>query len=73
VYRETLARDPWFSLDAYVAFADVYKKQDKVREEKAVLDEALSRFSEAIRQRGLAFPAMRDQLERIQQRRTALE
>lgn len=46
LYRETLERDPYFSLEVYILFSDVYAKQQKTAEARAILQEGLARYPE---------------------------
>lgn len=72
LYRETLERDPVFSLDVYLALADVYKKQGKFVDERAVLQRGLEQYPAKPTLADVAYPAFLQQLQQMRARLEAL-
>ena len=68
LYREALDRDPYFSLDIYTSLADVYKKQGKTAEEKAILQEGLTKYPTSPTVADVAYPVFLTQLQQMQKR-----
>lgn len=68
LYEEVLKRDTFFSLDAAVSLAGVYKKQSKTAEERQVLEQALIPFTPEVIAKGFAFSTIPQQLEQIKKR-----
>jgi hypothetical protein len=68
LYREVINRDPFFSLDAFISFADVYKKQKKTSEERQILQQAMANYTPEVLSKGFVFPNTPQQLEAIKKR-----
>ena len=67
-YLEALQRDSIFSLDIYFSLADVYKKQNKIAEEKAILKKVFNYYPENFSPSDVAYPSFFDQLKAIKNR-----
>ncbi|RJO59513.1 tetratricopeptide repeat protein [Candidatus Parcubacteria bacterium] len=67
-YSEALALDPIFSLDAYIALADVYKKQEKPKEEENILAKVFDFYPQNFTQQSMANQTLFQQLSRIKER-----
>lgn len=67
-YLEALRRDPVFSLDIYFSLADVYKKQNKTEEEKAVLKKVFNYYPENFSPSDAAYPSFFEQLKAVKKR-----
>ncbi|MEK7519005.1 MAG: hypothetical protein AAB549_03725 [Patescibacteria group bacterium] len=72
LYLETLDRDPYFSLDVYVALADVYKKQGKTTEERDIIQEGLKQYPDSPTLSDVANPVCLTQLQQMQKRFDAI-
>ncbi len=68
LYRETLDRDPYFSLEVYLLFSDVYAKQKKTAEARAVLLEGLARYPANPTAGDVPNPVFLQQLQKLRDR-----
>jgi tetratricopeptide (TPR) repeat protein len=68
LYKEVLQRDRFFSLDAAISLADVYKKQGKKVEEQQLVEQTLAPFTVEVVEKGFAFSTISQQLEQIKKR-----
>ena len=71
-YQDALRRDPVFALDLYFSLADVYKKQGKVNEERAVLQRGLEQYPEKPTLADVANPFFLEQLTRMRGRLSSI-
>lgn len=73
LYRETLERDPYFSLEVYILFSDVYAKQKKSAEARAVLQEGLAHYPENATAGDVPNPVFLQQLQKMRDRLKLLD
>jgi len=72
LYQDAIRRNPFFSLDLYFNLADVYKKQGKVTDERAILEEALGRYPASPTAADVANLFILEQFQRLRDRLIAL-
>ncbi len=72
LYKESLERDPVFSLDVYISLADVYKKQGKTSEEIAILKQGLAKYPESPELPDVMNSGYLQQLQTMRERVTTL-